>query len=220
MRSERMILEKYKGLHVRPDTLDAYVVDEVGPSYRLLEVGPKDTVVDIGANIGAFCALALEKGARVFGYEPFPENFKIAKKNAAKAELENVAVVGVATTATSVDFYVNVRGKNHGAHSSVPTRGRDVIRVPAMRIDKILKATKPTKLKVDCEGAEYDILLGLELPRSVKRIALELHLQKNAHREAAVQLHAQLVAQGFSVLRDPTPSFSTKAWHAIGVYGR
>lgn len=215
-----MILEKYKGLHVRPDTLDAYVVDEVGPSYRLLEVGPKDTVLDIGANIGAFCALALEQGAKVFGYEPFHENYMIAKKNAPKAVLENVAVVGKHVTATNVDFYVNVRGKNHGAHSSVPTRGRDVIFVPAVRIDKILKTVKPTKMKVDCEGAEYDILLDLELPRSVKRIALELHLQKTAHKEAAPRLHSQLIAQGFRVLRDPTPSFSTRAWHAIGVYAR
>ncbi len=215
-----MITEKYKGLHVRPDTLDSYVVDEVQASYRLLEVGPKDKVLDIGANIGAFSRLASDLGAEVVGYEPFPDNVKLAKKNAPKATINEAALVGSFCQAKHVEFFVNVRGKNHGAHSSVPTRGRDVILVPAVRLVDVFKSFKPTKIKVDCEGAEYEMLLGLELPKSVKRVALEIHLQKKAHKEAAVQLHKQFIAQGFKVLRDPSPSFETKAWHTLGVYGR
>lgn len=215
-----MTLEKYKGHFVRPDTLDSYVVDEVQSSYKLLTITAKDTVLDVGANIGAFSKLACEAGAaKVVGYEPFPENVKIARKNAPKAEIHEAALIA-GKLAVKVSFFVNVRGKNHGAHSSVPTRGRDVIEVDGSPFQKVLAAVKPTKIKMDCEGAEYDLLLEAPLPKCVKQIALEIHLQKKAHKEAAPRLHAYLQEQGFSVLKDPTPSFSTKAWHALGVYGR
>lgn len=211
-------MEKYKGLFVRPDTLDSYVVDEVQSSYRLLEINEKDTVLDVGANIGAFSRLACDQGAKVVvGYEPFPDNVKLAKKNAPKADIREAALISGADT--KITFYVNVRGKNHGSHSSVPTRGRDMITVPAANFAKVLKEVRPNKIKMDCEGAEYD-LLAAPLPSFVKRIALEIHLQKNAHREAASGLHASMLAQGFTCLKDPTKSFTTKAWHALGVYGR
>ena len=212
-------MEKYKGVWVRPDTLDAYVVDEVRSSYVLLEICEKDVVLDVGANIGAFSKLALEKGAaRVVGYEPFPENAKLAVKNAPKAEIHCAALVS--GKQAEINFYVNVRGKNHGAHSSIPTRGRDVMTVKAENFANVLKAVKPNKIKMDCEGAEYDLLLGAPLPKSVKRIALEIHLQKNDHKALAPKLHQFLIDQGFNVLRDPSHSFTTKAWHAMGVYAR
>lgn len=215
-----MKLEKYKDHFVRPDTLDSYVVDEVAGSYRLLEVTPKDVVLDVGANIGAFSRRALADGAaRVVGYEPFPENAAIARKNAPKAEIHEAALVG-GKVETNISFFVNVRGKNHGAHSTVPTRGRDVMQVKGVPFQKVVKDVKPTKIKMDCEGAEYDLLLEAPLPKSVKMIALEIHLQKQAHKEAAPRLHAYLLEQGFEAIKDPTPSFSTKAWHAMGVYRR
>lgn len=212
-------MEKYKGLWIREESMDKYVVDEVQGSYRLLAINEGDTVLDVGANIGAFSKLACEQGAKlVVGYEPFPENAKLAKKNAPKAHIVEAALIS--GKETEITFYVNVRGINHGSHSSVPTRGREMMSVKAENFAAVLKEVRPSKIKMDCEGAEYDLLLNKPLPSYVKRIALELHLQKRAHRESASTLHEQMLAQGFKCLKDPTPSFITKAWHVIGVYAR
>lgn len=212
-------MEMYKGVWIREESMDKYVVNEVQASYRLLEVNEKDTILDVGANIGAFSKLACEQGAKlVVGYEPFPDNVKLAKKNAPKAHIVEAALIS--GKEKTITFYVNVRGINHGAHSSVPTRGREMMSVPAENFAAVLKEVRPNKIKMDCEGAEYDLLVDKPLPTFVKRIALELHLNKREYRETARYLHEQMLNQGFKCLKDPSPSFETKAWHVIGVYAR
>ena len=58
-------------------------------------------------------------------------------------------------------------------------------------------------LKLDCEGAEYEILLNApaNVLRRVSRISLEYHLGMNSHQPA--ELSAFLRTQGFAVSCEP-----------------
>ena len=204
--------------HVRPDTLDEYIFKEVR-GYRGLELDAKDIVLDIGANIGAFVCMALEAGvSRVVAYEPDVDNFKLLQMNtketgrAAAAKLNRAAVV--VGSETTVNFYKNL-GKNKGSHSTVPYRGREVVTVPAMPLKGAL-AERPTKIKIDCEGAEYSLLNGTKLPASVKAIAIEWHLQKREQPEMARVCHEQLLQQGF--VPDREAKFFTGLWHYTMIY--
>ena len=204
----------YKGFACRPGTLDKYIVDELR-GYKAIPLRPADSVLDIGGCIGTFARLALEAGcAKVVTVEPMPDNFALLKVNAKEATAINAAVV--LGDEKVVSFYVN-RGINKGMHSTVPTRGRDIIEVPAVKYKDLLLKHKPTVIKMDCEGAEFE-LLQEPFPAGVRALFLEIHLQKKQHRAGALELHNKILEQGFKAVKEP--KLGNKAWATLACYER
>lgn len=140
----------------------------------------KDAVVmDCGAHIGTFARRALEEGAKnVVCYEPFPFSAECARKNLPeKAEIIEAAVVGDDAPET-LDFYYRPqrlegatlvhKGANH-------TRWNfQTISVNTINFWDELDRIKPSILKMDIEGAEWDVL-DRELPDYVKALFIEVH---------------------------------------------
>jgi len=123
------------------------------------------TVVDVGAHKGIYSArvLYLAPNAKVFSYEPDPDNFACLQANIGRrATIHNVAVAsdnGVATL---------YRVPGQGAlHSIVAERARARGHISApLEVEKISlqevsrAAYHVDLLKIDAEGAEYDLILG------------------------------------------------------------
>lgn len=146
-------------------------------------VKPGDVVVDIGANVGIFTSLAFDMGAsRVIGFEPFPGNFELAKKNNPTAEIYNLAVsnkveeIELYYTPTgcgghsTLKEYCDTKPGHFPSHSTVKTTTlNDII------ADNFL--TKIDFLKVDTEGSELKIFEGLSNDNlnKISSIALEYH---------------------------------------------
>ena len=148
-------LEKFGGW-VRPGTLDEYVFKEIRPSYNMLDIQEGDTVLDIGANIGAFSLYATQEGAKkVYSYEPDEDNFELLNVNSPNSVNTRCAVVG--DDSDYVYLYVNSK-KNKGLHMTREVRGRDAVKVLALKFDDIIQQTKPNKIKIDVEGAEYGFM--------------------------------------------------------------
>jgi FkbM family methyltransferase len=204
----------YKGYQIRPGTMDDYVVNELR-TYRHLPLVEDDRVLDVGANIGVFTKYAVQQGALVLAIEPDPDNFALLEKNAGNAMLCRAAVVRSAKP--EVTLYIN-KGKNKGLHSTIPTRGRDEITVPAVNWNNILTSFQPTKIKIDCEGAEYDWLAPKELPACVEGVILEYNLTRKYERAAAARVHQEFVDAGFTCTRSPT--LDTRAWATLACYIR
>ncbi|MFO0448608.1 MAG: FkbM family methyltransferase [Pseudomonadota bacterium] len=209
------MITTYKGYIVREGTLDSYVVDELR-TYRMLTLYPHDIVLDVGGNIGSFAKYAAGICHSVVSVEPSPDNFALLEINSPRSLNINAAVVGDNMT-QNVFLYEN-RGKNKGLHSTVPTRGRDVVTVPAVEFAKLLHDYTPTKLKVDCEGAEYSFVVPGELPESVKAVAIEYNLTRKHERGAASAMHQKFLESGFACLKFPT--LHTKAWATLSFYER
>jgi FkbM family methyltransferase len=165
---------------VRNGTSDSFVVKEcVNGEYRKLNISESDIIVDIGLNIGMFTCYALSKGANeVHSFEPDLDNFELAKFNvdlngfSNRCFLYNHAVVG--NQDIFRDFFINVK-KNKGAHSLIGKRGRDKITVTCANINKIIEQVKPTILKLDCEGGEYEILKSIKSFSKINQIIMEFH---------------------------------------------
>ena len=88
-------------------------------------------------------------------------------------ELNNFALIG--TDNEEIPFYINT-GKNEGNHTIMPTRGRPEIVVKAKKFSDVLSKTKATKVKMDIEGAEWDILSKDDIDWSgVDAMVLEWH---------------------------------------------
>lgn len=134
-------------------------------------------VVDIGAGIGDFTVFAASAGPGVVvhGYEPFPRSFDLLNENlqlngVANAEVFNRAVGGKAERLGFETFGFDagktvMRPAGEGAIWSLPFA--EVLgRIGACNL-----------LKMDCEGAEYSILLDSPdgIFKYVERIVMEYH---------------------------------------------
>jgi FkbM family methyltransferase len=174
------------GIWHRPDAGEDFILKEQS-YYSPMDVKGRE-VMDVGANIGSFAIKALNAGAKwVYCYEPFPETFTVLKKNQKQCmSLHEIALVG--DNRTTIDLYLSKRFP--AAHSTVPRRGREKLEVKAANFRKELDSLKPTALKIDCEGTEYEF--GLEnLPDYVEEIGMELHLfNKDMAKQAIALTHA------------------------------
>jgi FkbM family methyltransferase len=148
-------------------------------------------VMDIGMNVGLASLYFATKNSvtAVYGYEPFEPTFNQAKENiklnaalAAKIIPNHYGLDAVACELSLEYNYdnkgsVGVLGKDFSA-------GQNKIRIqlkPIADALAVLEQKHPEAnlfLKIDCEGAEYDIFdyfKNTGIPASVKMIAMEWH---------------------------------------------
>lgn len=190
---------------------DQLIVKEVRKTYGDVPVGPKDVVLDLGANIGASGLLFLDKGAaRVIAIEPDPTSVIFAQRNLRKRATVLWAAVGAKRG--KMAFYPSP--KQPYLSSKLPAKGRRGVTVPVVAFGDLLKHYRPTIVKCDIEFGEWDLPELWALPEHVRTIALELHIRQDmvtgieqaedvvrAQRRQAAELMASFTSQGFAVLR-------------------
>ena len=164
------------------------------------------TVVDIGANVGVFSVLvaAAHPDARLIAVEPSHANRTFLARNLASNRLTNVAIAPVACGARKGEGVLYTRGQ--GVHHSLFNRNMSgsafipLAITPIWSLQNIFDEFNVVTcdlLKLDCEGAEYDILFhsSRHTLQRIKRISMEYHLGFNHHSVA--QLEQLLTSCGF-----------------------
>lgn len=121
------------------------------------------TVVNVGANIGYYCCLALNEGKKVVAFEPMPSNHKYLFRNvfingwskdfecypiALSQEIGLIEIFGAGTGASLIRGWA---GQNFS--TIVPVSTLDVVLGERFLAERIL-------IIVDVEGAEYEMLKG------------------------------------------------------------
>lgn len=170
------------------------------------EIGPGDTVIDIGGNIGGFAVSASRaaEGGWVYAFEPEPDNFALLEHNLDRNRCHNVTAVRAAVTDAAGLVTLSVNADNSGGHSLHRQHGGPGVTVPAVTLTQIFDEYRIGRcdyLKIDCEGAEYDILHGLpeRYFARVRRIVLEYHAEPAEKRERADDLVDHLRGVGFHI---------------------
>ncbi len=156
-----MIYKNKHGLFVRVGTLDEYIVKEQSQYFKLFDLKMTDRFLDIGANIGATAAFTADKVHKVFCYEPDVDNFKLLTINTDKLNniyRFNLALVG--NDDATRKLYLNIQ-KNKATHSFLVKRGRDKVTVSCRNINYAIKLHKINVIKMDVEGAEYELLTSM-----------------------------------------------------------
>jgi FkbM family methyltransferase len=150
--------------------------------FQLLTILKGDRVMDCGAYVGTFSAAVLEQGAEsVVCFEAHPANALQLRANlipyAARVTIREVALI--AGDAQAVQLF---RSGFSGAHSLLPSNTRKkFIETKATNFRRELTTLKPTVVKLDVEGAEYDLMDSLfsgDLT-SVRELFLEFHPIEN-----------------------------------------
>jgi FkbM family methyltransferase len=173
----------------------------------LTGVGPDPLILDIGGNIGATSIFLLRSlpRAHVFVYEPEPLNCELLRRNlqingfADRATVVNQAIAG---TAGPRELFA---ATNSPANSFYRQVG-DAVRVDCTTLEHALSdhaIERCDVLKIDCEGAEYEILLNTSRRTfdRIHKIVLEWHGVKGHSPE---ELERFLAANGFRTHR-PQP---------------
>jgi FkbM family methyltransferase len=188
LRNEFEIIHR-KGirLKLRPHTDDLKIVKSnfvTGHYIRdFIPITKDSIVVDVGAHIGSFSVVAAQTASKVIAFEPDPDNFQMLKKNIALNHLKNIHAYQMAVSGSDgyQDMYIFKNGST-GNHSLYTRERKDLIRKPVQTTSLhgiIEKEGLPVIdfLKLDCEGAEHDILRNMSLETAVKirAIAMETH---------------------------------------------
>jgi FkbM family methyltransferase len=175
---------------------------------------PGGTVVDIGANLGAFALYAARSGAKtVLAYEPNGAAFRCLQRNVEVNGLSGtvrprqLAVSAVAGQSVRFPLAPSVYNRiaaeeESGEFESVRTTSlTEILAGDAVQgIDL---------LKLDCEGAEYEILYGAA-PMELSRVG-EIRMEYHSGRDT--ELKAYLRNAGFEITffrRDST--FTGNIW--------
>ncbi|MEX0887796.1 MAG: FkbM family methyltransferase [Patescibacteria group bacterium] len=143
------------------------------------EVRPRAVVIDVGASLGSFSLMSARKGARVLAFEPAPESFVLLAKNIELNQMGNRICplqLGVAGRSGRRDFFLT----SFSPLSSFFGRGVKT-KVGCVTLADIFRQHRLKAidlLKLDCEGAEYEILYRTpaEILQKIKEIRLEYHV--------------------------------------------
>lgn len=213
-----MDLYKHKsGAWLRNGTHDKYVVQQIS-QYKNMNIDKNSVVLDLGGHIGLFARYAISKNAnRVVSIEPHPDNCELFEKNCQEAELWNAAVVAYGHTGDRVEMYVS--STDASAHSLVPTRGRSIIKVISVNFSDLLRNVKPSVIKMDIEGYEYDMLDDLFAyaeAKPLQSLAIEFHFRREDQLEITQKFMADMEKASYIPVRVPT--MNSKSWNATVVW--
>ena len=161
--------------------------------------------VDVGAHVGLFATWAARQArdARVFSFEAHPVNFKLLTENISQNRLDRVTAYHQAVSGSGGTARLYEHEEGYGGNSlykeHVKQEREKYLDVPSTTLDDIVRdhgIQKIDLLKLDCEGAEYEILYKAspDTLRKVRRIGLEYH---RVPGQSVAGLQDYLAKQGF-----------------------
>ena len=134
-------------------------------------------IIDCGANIGMSLIYFKElyPNATITAFEADEYIFDFLKKNVDSYELKDVEIINKAVWNTEETMYFFDEG-GAGGRLEKKVEGRAYKRVKTTRLKKYLTRRKVDLLKIDIEGAEYEVIRDCENElKNVSNIFLEYH---------------------------------------------
>ncbi len=160
-------------------------------------------IIDAGAQAGFFILYcrALNPEVKVYALEPDEENLQLLEEHLQINKLENVGVIPGALAGKSGlrDYYISHDSHNHSLFKVLVPKITKNIKIKVYNLDDWLKEKgieSVSLLKLDIEGAEYEVLENFTHWDKIKNIALEYHdFGENNHK----QLETLLLQKGYKV---------------------
>jgi FkbM family methyltransferase len=190
---------------------DVFVFNEIfGPedAYHRETLIPQmrgGTVVEVGAHKGYFTVLAASVAEKVVVFEPADHNYDLLVKNLNLNGAENTTALKQAVSATAGPRTFTISDHTDARHTffASPFSGNggtaevECTTLPALLRD--FELDEIDVLKLDCEGSEYDVLLGVDpdVVGRIKNIVLEVH-EAPTIPHTRTELVSFLESNGFS----------------------
>jgi|SaaInlStandDraft_3_1057020.scaffolds.fasta_scaffold34313_1 FkbM family methyltransferase len=156
-----------------------------------------EIVLDIGAHHGIFTINIANMGAKVHSFEPNLMSVEIIKKNISVNSFVNDPIINNSAISDTenqyVDFDLGVRSTagsiKNLKHKELQSGKK--IKVKTVKLDNYILNNKLNQiklLKIDCEGAEYDIFKSSREIYNIKYLIVEVHETSNDKPEDLIRV--------------------------------
>jgi FkbM family methyltransferase len=169
------------------------------------EIEKNDVVIDIGAHVGYFTLYAAKRAqtGMVISFEPTKESFSVLKNNVKINNFQNIFInnLAVANISESRTFFVDKKyGISNTFYESNTGLEKEIVQTTTL--DEIYGKYNLENidfLKMDCEGAEFEIILNTstEILKKIKKISMEIHEDMVPHK--VEELISKLSKNGFTI---------------------
>jgi len=174
-------------------------------------IPPDSVVVDIGANVGTFSLFAARAARIVYSLEPASSNFALLVSNVSRTQ--NIVPLNLACAAKNgrASLDLNTNPVSYSLTTRRPTDRHETVDVITLgALFERYRINHCDFLKLDCEGSEFDIIMGSEPPLMLRisRIVMEYHdhlSEQFSHRDLLQRLNGL--------------GFRTEAYNASGTCG-
>ncbi len=195
--------------NVRVNTSDILVIWEIWKAKiyddARFPIDADDVVVDIGAHIGGFAVRAARLAHRgeVYAFEASSKNYAMLTENRDLNNVNNLRIHNKAVSGQRGELKFYMPDDNGALGSLLQETDSPLEIVQSITLADIIAENHIERidyLKMDVEGAEYDILLNClaETLAKVRRIVMEYH-GFEGHARSHLDLVHLLEAQGFIV---------------------
>jgi len=160
----------------------------------------KPVAVDIGANIGGFSVYNSDKFDKIYAFEPFYMNSRVMKHILSELKISNVMVLNHAVHSES-GRVLSLKAPNFECSGDIEAlqpdskphykdTGQKCVTISLKDIFNVFSLEKIDYLKMDCEGAEYEILENFNDYDKIDIMSLEIH----GHvRDGAIEKKKKLI---------------------------
>jgi FkbM family methyltransferase len=183
---------------------------------ELLARRPPKSVLDLGANIGLFGLLALDRypGARVTGVEADPANAELHERMIGANELRDRWRVEPAFASTEDGRARFASGRS--SRSRAAGAGEESVGVAA--VDVLPLMAEADLVKIDIEGAEWKLLADPRLPSlTATAIVLEYHRHDCPPGDPGEAACRALERAGYTTLAAPRDPVPTDGFEGLGM---
>ncbi len=210
-----VVLRTHYGLNltVRQNIWDVNIIREIlfdKPYTRHLSLPSNPLVVDIGGYIGDFSLYAVKylNARQVIVYEPTAENFVLLTQNVQSNGYADRITAVNAAVGSSDEMTLNVQvQENNEIHASAhwykDAEKRATRSVTLPDVFEIHRIDSIDLLKVDCEGAEYQVFSATpdDVFTRIRNIAFEFH-HVDGFETKLPSLLNRLESLGYTLRRD------------------
>ena len=171
------------------------------------EINTNDTIIDVGAHVGLFSLLVSQfcKAGKILSFEPVRENFDLLVSNLKLNHIDNVLPFNMAVSKNTDELSLFLNN-DQSAHS-IFYKSSESISVESISLQKIFEENKISScklLKLDCEGAEYQIIDSLpsKYLDKIQNMVIEYH-SADTKPELVKNLILKIKNAGFKIETRP-----------------
>ncbi|RLG13733.1 hypothetical protein DRN69_05115 [Candidatus Pacearchaeota archaeon] len=155
-------------------------------------------IIDLGAQAGIYSLYAAlkNKNAKIYALEPDPDNFKQLCKNIEINKLQGVIIPfkkAVSKENGELFFYISNQSSRSSSLFKLKSPGSRIMvdSISLQSLFEILELNRCDVLKVDIEGAEYEVFYNspTKIVRKIDNICMECHdlsnIKENYNKEVS-----------------------------------
>lgn len=175
--------------------VNVWIIEEYNT--KNFNIKDNDVIVDVGAHIGLFSIYVSQfcHTGKILAFEPIKENYDVLLENVRLNQLGNISTFNLAVSDKNLPLKIYLNRSDNAAHTIYGT-GEDFVDIDSTTLKEIIDShcDKIDLIKLDCEGAEYDILSSLpkDYFERIEKICMEYHIiDNNLDRLKRLKLHLQ-----------------------------